>query len=621
MPFIEINAAQIHYQTYGADQPGKAPIVLIHGSTITGQEDWGVVAPLLARSYRVIVPDCRGHGQSSNPTLSYTFKELADDTAALVRALGYPRAHIIGHSNGGNVALATLLEHAEIVQSAILQAANAYVTPYLLDREPHIFDPDRVQREAPGWIEEMIRLHGASHGQGYWRDLLRLTVQEILRQPNYTPDDLAGVERPVFVIQGENDTVNAPDCHAQFIAEHIPHAELWLPAGIGHNVHADVTLEWVRRVLDFLDRRGSDPGEALYRLKCTQYPDERQTIFEPRVERTGEGLHLTGQVLTQENAQAARHAVLQSANPTLPIEDDLRVLLTPDSPWALICRGVTDLRREPRNLSERVSQALFGEAVRVLQYSQAPNEWAQIRLENDGYMGWVHQKALVLCSAAEAAAYGAACNAQIVAGLAQVHDTPPGETSLSGSKLPSKTPGKLPFGSQVAVASGEGAWLEIRLPDGRSAWLQRGDVMLHSERPRRDAAGIQAVLALIRRFAGVPYLWGGRSPFGYDCSGLAQAFHAFLGVQIPRDADQQYRAGQEVTGSPEPGDLIYFGESTARSQQRFASVTHVAIVLEGWKIIHANGTAWGVSYDDLADENDSNAAKLRERSLGIRRFV
>jgi pimeloyl-ACP methyl ester carboxylesterase len=78
---------------------------LIHGSTITGAEDWSRVAPLLARQYRVIVPDCRGHGQSTNPDLSYSFKEMADDTAALVRALGYERAHIIGHSNGGNVAL------------------------------------------------------------------------------------------------------------------------------------------------------------------------------------------------------------------------------------------------------------------------------------------------------------------------------------------------------------------------------------------------------------------------------------------------------------------------------------------------------------------------------------
>jgi len=61
---------------------------------------------------------------------------MADDMAALILALGYERAHVIGHSNGGNVALVTLLEHPEVVQTVIPEAANAYVSPDLLEREP-----------------------------------------------------------------------------------------------------------------------------------------------------------------------------------------------------------------------------------------------------------------------------------------------------------------------------------------------------------------------------------------------------------------------------------------------------------------------------------------------------
>lgn len=257
MPFIHINDAQLYYETFGADSPGRAPILLIHGSTITGRADWANIAPRLAGAgYRVIVPDCRGHGQSSNPQLTYSFTELADDMAALIRALGYERAHIIGHSNGGNVALVTLLEHPEVTQTCIPQAANAYVSQDLIDKEPRLFEPDRVARESPAWRAKMIELHGPTHGPEYWRDLLRLTVHAIITEPNYTPADLARVEQPVLVIQGENDTVNAPSQHAQFIARHIPNAELWIPPGIGHNVHLDVTNEWVNRVLDFLARRG-----------------------------------------------------------------------------------------------------------------------------------------------------------------------------------------------------------------------------------------------------------------------------------------------------------------------------------------------------------------------------
>jgi pimeloyl-ACP methyl ester carboxylesterase len=260
MPYIKINGANIYYQAYGDDQPGHAhaPLVLIHGSTIDSHTDWDTLAPELARRYRVFAPDCRGHGRSNNPGMSYSFRELADDVATFVHAMGYERAHIIGHSNGGNVALVTLMEHPEVVQTCIPQAANAYVTRYLVEREPKVFDPERVARERPDWREEMIRLHvgvGAGGPRPYWRELLWLTMKEIISEPNYSPAELARVERPTLVIMGAEDAVNAPDEHAQYIAHNIPNAELWIPEKTGHNVHLERREEWLAKVLDFLERR------------------------------------------------------------------------------------------------------------------------------------------------------------------------------------------------------------------------------------------------------------------------------------------------------------------------------------------------------------------------------
>ena len=258
MPFVSVNGARLYYETFGAAALGRAPIVLIHGSTQTGQADWAAVAPRLAAAgYHVIVPDCRGHGQSDNPHLSYSFAEMAADTAGLIRALGHEQAHVIGHSNGGNVALVVVLEHPQVVATGIPQAANAYVSADLLEKEPRLFDPNRVARDAPQWLHAMQALHGPTHGPNYWRDLLRLTLNAILTEPNYTPADLARVQRPVLVIQGANDGVNAPAGHARFIAAHIPQAELWAPEGVGHNVHQEREDEWVARVLEFLQRRGS----------------------------------------------------------------------------------------------------------------------------------------------------------------------------------------------------------------------------------------------------------------------------------------------------------------------------------------------------------------------------
>ena len=256
MPIIEINNASIYYQAYGDERPERAPVVLIHGATNDGQNDWGAIAPELGHRYHVFVPDCRGHGRSSNPHMTYSFKELAADVAAFVRAIGYERAHIIGHSNGGNVALVTLLEHPDIVQTCIPQAANAYVTRYLIEREPTVFNPEWMAREVPGWLHEVKSLHNHVHGNEYWRDLLWLTMKEIISEPNYAPFELRRVEKPVLVIMGADDPVNAPDEHAQYIADHIPEAELWIPENTGHNVHLERTDEWIEKVLDFLKRRG-----------------------------------------------------------------------------------------------------------------------------------------------------------------------------------------------------------------------------------------------------------------------------------------------------------------------------------------------------------------------------
>lgn len=254
MSMININGADIFYETFEDSASHHPPVLLIHGSTIDGLTDWSDIAPQLAKHYKVLVPDCRGHGHSNNPNHTYSFRELANDAATFIHAMGYERAHVIGHSNGGNVALITLMEHPDVIQSCIPQAANAFVTQYLIDREPVVFDPERVKREAPEWMNEMIALHSEVNGAEYWRDLLQMTMKEIISEPNYTPEQLAQVKRPTLVIMGADDAVNAPDRHAQFIAENIPNAEMWIPEATGHNVHKDRREEWLAKVLDFLDR-------------------------------------------------------------------------------------------------------------------------------------------------------------------------------------------------------------------------------------------------------------------------------------------------------------------------------------------------------------------------------
>lgn len=610
MPFLDINGANIHYETFGTDRSDRAPIVLIHGSTVTGQADWHAVAPLLAAEYRVIVPDCRGHGQSSKPDLSYSFKALAADVAALVRALGYERAHIIGHSNGGNVALVTLLEHPDVVQTCIPQAVNAYVTQYLIDREPAVFDPDRVARESPEWMNEMIALHGPTHGSDYWRDLLRLTLREIITEPNYAPADLAHVQRPVFVIQGADDTVNAPDRHAQFIAQHIPDAELWIPANVAHNVHLEIPLDWLARVLDFLRRRGGDVGDALYRLRQAYYADARETVFDVHAsllsagEDRGEGVRLKGRVLTEEQ----HHAVLDVL-PARPVDDQINVLLTDDTPRALVKRSVSDVRRVPNGLAEQVTQLLVGESVRIL---EEHGSWSLVRAERDGYIGWTRTAVLQVCDRKAVSAYHKSANVLVQVGLAQAFDRP---------TIKAPETGKLPFGVKLPLIETKRGWAALRLPDNRVWWVKETDLLPLADRPKPNAAGITFALERIRPFVGTPYMWGGRSPYGYDCSGLAQTFWAFMGVPIPRDADQQFRVGKIVKGTPRPGDLLFFGgDDSDLSVARHQHITHVAISLGGDEMIHANGGSWNIACNSLNPASPICRADLRDSLAGVRRY-
>lgn len=616
MSYIEINGAQIYYETYGTDAPGKAPILLIHGSTITSRIDWRYVAPLLARRWRVIVPDCRGHGLSNNPGNSYSFREMADDNAALVQSLGYERAHVIGHSNGGNVALVTLMEHPEITQSAVLQAANAYVSQDLIEKEPPLFDPDRVARDASGWMAELMALHGPPvHKPDYWRDLLRLTVKEIISEPNYTPKDLSRVRRPTLIIQGEKDGVNAPARHAQFMAAHIPYSELWIPKGIGHNVHLDILFKWIERVENFLERRGDEANDALYHLRVDRFSDDRSTIFQIKalpVKEEPSALQLSGKVLISNQRQAAQQAV-KAVYPEVTVStESIEVLMDKKTPWALVNRPVTDLRREPRSLAERVNQGLIGEAVRIL---ETQDIWSLVRTERDGYLGWIHTAALYPCSSELVTAYQSEAKVRVFAELLTAYQ----EASLEHNT------GKLPFGVRLPLEQQSGESAQIRLPDGRLWWVESAGLLPKERWPKPDPEGIAFTIGLMKRFVGVPYMWGGRSAFGFDCSAFAGALWDFMGINIPRDADQQFRVGKRVEGSPQPGDILYFGdhddeEPDERQTGRFAAINHAAISLGGDELIHATGAVWGVTYNSLDPSSPHYRQVLHTHCAGARRF-
>jgi pimeloyl-ACP methyl ester carboxylesterase len=601
MPYQNIHGAQIYYETFGTPQPGAVPVLLIHGSTQTGRSCWYNTVTRLESNHYIILPDCRGHGKSTNPHNTYTFREHAADMAALLQALGFESAHVVGHSNGGNIALLMLMEHPALTQTCVIQAGNAWVSPDLPIKEPPIFNPDFIEKERPAWLREMQELHAPTHGADYWRTLIQITLQELISEPNYTAQDLQAVTRPVFLIQGGEDAVNAPSQHAEFMARHIPASELWVPQGIGHNVHEDMLDEWLKRVTDFWARRATPAGDALHRYKLQHHPDERDGIFDLRLDSQN---NLTGSVLTAPMREEALQLFPGAG-------DQIHVQLHTQTPWALVNRPVDDLRRRPGILSERVSQVRLGEAVRVL---ETAGDWSKVRVEHDSYLGWVHTRALHILEPEAVEDYLAASQSLVIARLAEARDE-------SGALVQ-----RIPFGVRLPIQKTEQdrAWVE--LPDGRLWQVALSDL---SSPLSPNPEGIAQALRLMQRFAGVPYLWGGRTPYGYDCSGFAGTFYASMGITLPRDADQQFACGTPVQGDLQPGDLLFFGElpaeedipgPDARGYARHAHISHVGISLGGAEFIHANGADWGVSTNSLNPQSPRYGKWLHENYRGARRY-
>jgi gamma-D-glutamyl-L-lysine dipeptidyl-peptidase len=251
------------------------------------------------------------------------------------------------------------------------------------------------------------------------------------------------------------------------------------------------------------------------------------------------------------------------------------VLLT--SAWAAQTAGsdrvvvipVANMYFEATENSNVVSQAIIGSNVVTL---EVRGNWARVRTA-DQYAGWMPGD--TLRKLGESGAYARSEPVvQVEALFANLYSV----TDVTSHK-PVLT---VPFESRLeVVAEGKGddaGWAQVRLPDQRTAWIQNGDVNRNSQ-PLTIAQSI----ALAKRFLGLPYLWGGRSSYGYDCSGFTQMLVRSRGINMPRDADLQaaWQGAEAVDRKGlRAGDLLFFGPSAD-------SITHTAMYIGEGEFIHS----------------------------------
>lgn len=229
---------------------------------------------------------------------------------------------------------------------------------------------------------------------------------------------------------------------------------------------------------------------------------------------------------------------------------------------------VANMYSSPTQDADVVSQAILGSNVGVL---ETQKDWAKVRT-SDQYTGWMPLSDSVQENGGAYAAKGPVV--QVTSLFANLYR----ETDVTQHQ-PVTT---APFESRLEVikeGSGDDTgWLQVVLPDGRSAWIQASDV-----NPDPKPLTIEESIALAKRFLGLPYLWGGRSSYGYDCSGFTQMLVRSRGVNMPRDADLQAAwEGMQVIERKDlrPGDLLFFGAGPEK-------ITHTAMYIGNGEIIHA----------------------------------
>lgn len=238
-------------------------------------------------------------------------------------------------------------------------------------------------------------------------------------------------------------------------------------------------------------------------------------------------------------------------------------------PSAVVLKPVANMYSRPAQEADVVSQALYGVTVGIVEERDG---WARVRTPDD-YTGWMPLAWLRRLAATEKPYASEGRVIQVESLFANVYREPD-----VTKREPLMT---LPFEVRLEVSAepeAGGRWLRVRLVDGGDAWIQRGDVRFDFE-----PMSVEQLVVFARRFLGLPYLWGGTSTFGYDCSGFVQMLCRRRGVIIPRDAAPQYR-WQGMMPVPkenlQPGDLLYFGSSPEK-------ITHTGMYLGNGEFINA----------------------------------
>lgn len=331
--------------------------------------------------------------------------------------------------------------------------------------------------------------------------------------------------------------------------------------------------------------------------------DKRITLVEITIEDDGKYLCVNGLVQNQK----LKENVIDFCKLYFKrfIKDNLEVLVA-HKQYGLIRVSVANLHKEPSLSSPLVTQSLMGTVVSVIKTS---GDWLYIQLP-DGYLGWVSETVRIISD--EQYKQWIEQPKLIVIKM--------NDWAYSTIKMDCVV-SDIVIGDVFAINSEFDNCYEIIYPDNRVAYIKKEYGQLLKDWISSRVLSEETIVMTAEQFTGIPYLWGGASSKGVDCSGFVNMVYFLNGIQLPRDADQQALVGNEVIADTEftnirPGDLLFFGRK--KDDILVIPITHVGLSLGGKKFIQASGDVHCSSFNI----NDKEFDKRRTESLlGIRRII
>lgn len=337
-------------------------------------------------------------------------------------------------------------------------------------------------------------------------------------------------------------------------------------------------------------------------------PDKRVAVYDISVTEDKGNIEIRGKTDQVEALQALRGLLRKKNYTTVDHAIILPDASVDDFRYAVVNNSVANIRSQGKHSAELATQALLGTALRLL---QVDGDFYLVQTP-DGYIAWVDHGGVVLMNQ-DAYRDWSQLPKLIVT---QTYGAILGQAGYDLDKV-----GDVVMGDILAITGEQDGYYEVSYPDGRRGFLETTacapyDEWLFELQPSGDLVELYA-----RQLLGAPYLWGGTSVKGMDCSGFTKTVYLMNGFVIPRDASQQIHAGLKVDpdnsfSGLEKGDLLFFGSrATDSTKQR---VTHVGIWLGEGQFIHASGRVRLSSVDPNSSDYDQ---VNKERYLGSRRYL